>query len=392
MPLINIPISVIQDLVADSEETTLKDDVLKTGTALSVKNNEKFSANQYVIIGKLRTETAEIRKISTVTGNETINLVADPLLFDHAAGDPVTFINYNQVKIYRATSAGGTYGSPIATVDLEVSAGGTSYNDTTGTSGNYYKFTYYNEQGAVESAFSDEIPGSGYTIYMLFSMVDDVGELIGDKLFEQVTRKSIENKINHHQLLWWFSPYAKRELKVNNHELATDDGVQTIDLPVNYDKFQDEFSVRYEYNPDAATDELQTLKPLSKSDFWHNYGDLTADDADELQNYWIDISVSPAKLYLGPTPKTAAQKVFIDYLKKVTTMDNQTDATECPVPRLITLSVAIEILGLRGDADKVKELKEQRNQLLAGEVEHGRTQAGSMEMEFQKDYGKGKYN
>jgi len=293
------------------------------------------------------------------------------------------------MKIYRTDVAGGDY-EVIATVDLEVSAVGTSYNDTDGTASNYYKFTYYNENDAVESAFSDEIPGSGYTIYMLFNMVDDVAELIGDKLFEQISRISIENKINHHQLLWWFSPYSKRELKVNHYELLTDDDVQYIALPDNFDKLQDEFSVKYEYNPDAATDEYQYLKPKTRSDFWHKYSDLTADSDDALESYWIDEDNN--RIYLGPTPATADMKIYIDYLKKVTTMDNQIDVTECPIPRLITLSVAIEILGLRGDTEKVKELKEQRNMLLAGEVEHNRTQAGSMNMDFKEDYGEGKYN
>lgn len=388
MPIVTIPISVIRELVVGSEETTLKDDVAKAATSLGVKNNEKFSADQYVIIGKIGSETAEIRKIASTSTNETI--VTDALVFDHAAGETITFIPYNQLRIYRADAIASVY-TLLTTINLQVSGAGTSYNDTTGTSEKYYKFTYYNSTSTTASAYSDAIPGTGYTEYMFFAMTDDVAELIGDQNFEQITRKSIERKINHHQLLWWFSPYSKRELLVNQYPIVTDDDVAYVSLPANFDKLQDEFSVRYQYN-DTASNRHQWLKPLSKADFWHKHGDLNAMSSDSLMNYWIDDSTSPKRLYIGPTPATASKNILIDYLKKVTSLVLPTDTTECPVPRLISLSVAIEILGLRGDKEKVDVLAAQRNQLLSGDVEHGRTQAGSQEMEFRKDYGKGRYN
>jgi hypothetical protein len=67
-------------------------------TALTVKNNSEFTANDYIIIGKPGQEGSSLHKVSTLTNKDTINIAGDALNFAIATNTPIYFIKYNQVK------------------------------------------------------------------------------------------------------------------------------------------------------------------------------------------------------------------------------------------------------------------------------------------------------
>jgi hypothetical protein len=93
---------VITSRLPDINEpkTYLTASVAAAGTALTVANNAGFVANDYIVTGKPGQESAELHKISSVSGDTTINIVGDAMDLAASVETPVTFIKYNQVRFY----------------------------------------------------------------------------------------------------------------------------------------------------------------------------------------------------------------------------------------------------------------------------------------------------
>jgi hypothetical protein len=372
--------------IENSEKTTLLSDVSSGGTSLSVKNNDSFAANDYIIVGTPGQETTEVRKIQSVSGNETI--VVDALSFDHESSVTITKIDYNQVQIYRSATETGTY-TLISTVDIQVdSPSGTSYDDETGDVSMWYKIRFYNSTTTDTSYYSDLIEGSGYPYNSLHQMTDDILELINDKEEKYITRDEIKRKINRKQKKWWYSPYTKRDL-IEEATLDTVASQNYITLPTDFDKLKDDYSVKFNHVEGTTDDDYYCLKVVSKAQFYEDFGDNLADDSDDLEKCAIDVANN--KLLIGPTPITAGLDVIMEYYKKPTDLSEENDTTVCSVPDIIILDVAIEIEQIRGNFDKAKELKAERNDLIAGDLEHNRTRAGATKMIFKRSYDSARY-
>lgn len=114
-------------------KTFLTASAAASATAVTVANNAGFSANDYTVLGILGQEGAELHKISSVSGNATINYVSDALKFAIANNTPVTYIKYNQVKFYLGDwSARYSTGSITVTKDsATVTGSGTSWGSIT---------------------------------------------------------------------------------------------------------------------------------------------------------------------------------------------------------------------------------------------------------------------
>ena len=128
-------------------------------TELTVKNSQGFSTNDYIILGIIGSETAEVRQISSTTATSITISVATSFL--HEKNAPIQLLRFNQRKFYRSTTEDGTYleltteGSPV---DIQVDKPeGTSFEDSTGTSTSFYKVTYYNSHSSLESAIADSV-------------------------------------------------------------------------------------------------------------------------------------------------------------------------------------------------------------------------------------------
>jgi hypothetical protein len=179
----------------NSEQTYLTSAVSAGATSLSVKNTQGFSANDFIVVGGIGNENSEITKINSISGNNT--LVVDALKFDHGVDTPVTYIKYNQVRIYKASSKNGTYSLILVGINIEVDyPDGTRYDDTTGTSSSWYKAAYYNSLTGVQSDLSDPFPATGITDYCLRGLQDAVITLANDPLEQRIRRDDITRWIN----------------------------------------------------------------------------------------------------------------------------------------------------------------------------------------------------
>ena len=139
-----------------TELTYLSSDVAVAANSISVDNAQGFATDDYIVIERVRSEIAEVIKISTVSGN-TITLSAG-VSFAHKDGTRVQKILFNQRKFYRASSKTGVYTLLGTAKDIEVDRpDGTFYEDATGTSSNWYKATYYNSTTNVETTLADAV-------------------------------------------------------------------------------------------------------------------------------------------------------------------------------------------------------------------------------------------
>ena len=102
-------------------------------TALTVANNAGISANDYMVIGIPGREGAELRKVSSVSGNTTINFVGDAMVFAHEENTPIAYIKYNKARFYLGDwSARYSTGSVSIDKDSAILTGtGTSWGSIT---------------------------------------------------------------------------------------------------------------------------------------------------------------------------------------------------------------------------------------------------------------------
>lgn len=160
---------------------------------LTVQNVAGLSANDMLVIGNPAEELTEIKKISSITG-KVITLSAN-LVNTHPENTKITFIKYDQVKFYKATSIAGSY-SLVSTKDLAIGEPHTLYDDATALSTDYFKIRYYNTQSTELSVLSDAIGSGGFSRYALISLQDALIAKFGDKKNQFLVRSEITDWIN----------------------------------------------------------------------------------------------------------------------------------------------------------------------------------------------------
>lgn len=142
--------------VSDQPLCELTADVAAAVASLAVDDNTNVaSSNSYIIIGEMGQPKTDIRQVTSITGKTTITLKSDSKTqFAYDEGEKVRKIPYNQIKIYRSNTQGGTY-SLLATVDMTVNKEFTLYDDSTGDETKWYKMIYYNSTTATGTSLDD---------------------------------------------------------------------------------------------------------------------------------------------------------------------------------------------------------------------------------------------
>ena len=141
--------------------TILTEQANAGATSISVANNSGFSANDFIVIGNSGSEFTEIVRISSLSGNNTINL-ASALKFSHYYSSPVTLIYYDKIEIERAISKEGPY-TLIATIDIAIDEDFTTFRDEEGDIDKFYRVRYKNSYNNKTSTYSSPLAGIGFT-------------------------------------------------------------------------------------------------------------------------------------------------------------------------------------------------------------------------------------
>ncbi len=154
-----ILVAPLENLIL-GEKTIFSADEAVGQTVLSVENAQGYAVDDFVVLGQVGKESAEVRLITAVASDLTsITVVATD--FKHLKGATITLLRYNKRKFYRSTSETGTFshlsseGSPV---DIEVDKPeGTEFEDSSGTTSSWYKATYFNSQAGNESSLDDAV-------------------------------------------------------------------------------------------------------------------------------------------------------------------------------------------------------------------------------------------
>lgn len=171
------------------EETELSAGAAASQANVVVVNPQGYATNDYVLVGDVGSDRAEIKKILSITG-QTITFSSN-LSLDHTKDETLTKLRGNQINFYRAANVDGTVPSDasfslVSTVSIEPDQTETEYVDSVGGSGYWYKFTYYNDVSSEETDIStaQAVRGGGYNQYASVDQVRTEAGLKNNKYID----------------------------------------------------------------------------------------------------------------------------------------------------------------------------------------------------------------
>ena len=158
----------------DAPSGVLTQDTAVGATTLNISATTWFSSiasatdYYYVVIGNYWENTTEIALVSAKTDS---TFTVSSLKYSHSASDPVTYIPYNQVKVYGRTVTNWA-NNLVATIDIDCSAQFTTY-EYNWTTYQFFVTTYYRSATtAVESDYSDETSFAVFTFYSAKKIIE----------------------------------------------------------------------------------------------------------------------------------------------------------------------------------------------------------------------------
>ena len=334
-------ITAFNPLTDGLEKSYLASSTSAGATVLTVKNDDRFLANDKIMIGEMGREKTEIVTVSSLSGSTTLNIGAT--VFPHSADEPVYRLRYDQVKFYRSTT--GVSGSytliSTQTIDVDNANLTTIYDDTTGLAAYYYESSYYNSVAGIESALSDPVQGTGYPRGSVGALLDELFTAWSDENEEFASRDEVIswfNEVNDDLTLRRRRPYEFLLTRTTANRVAQNaSGAGTyLDYPTDFWKLD---RIDYVYNNTAVSPSTSTtysIRYKDPEDFRNTYGDslfsaTSTSNSDVLQFFTIDEAVN--KIRLWPYSSTSANTVFyIYYYKKFTELNSEADLFETPNP------------------------------------------------------------
>lgn len=331
------------------EKSYLANDYSGGVTSIEVKQTERFAANDRIMIGEQGQEKTEIVTVSSVSSDDT-TLTVGATSFAHSADDPVTVLQFDQVKIYRSTTGSGGSYSVLDTVDLDVDNATlqTIYDDTSGLSTYYYKVSFYHSVDALESALSDPIPGGNWLRDQVGHIIDETLQELSDLQEQHITRGEIIgyfNDVNDDLLIDQAKPY---EFLHTRTALTRTANRAYVDFPTDSNgrptmwKFD-----RMDYNftdtdTDPDTDNTSTIAVIGMDEFRNRYTDNTVDSTTvtdaKPEAMTLDWSVDRFR-FSHPFETTASNVFYLHYWKYFTTIDSEGDQIETPTPKIYKLYI-----------------------------------------------------
>lgn len=343
MPIINIahPELGVQKTFSTSETTA--------SSVLSlVENNDGFAASDRVLFGIYGQERTEMVTLSGITGNSQLDHTTGPL-FSHPARTQIAQMEFDQIEISRADSAGGVY-SVLTTIYLNVDETDTEYNDTAGSTTSWYKVRYKNSITEIYSDYGDEIQGTGFTDDSLGSMVNEVLEDFGDPQSTQVSRESVRNYLNAGvRKLIQSIIRTYPDFRTNYTTQALTASTASYSLPQYFLAFK-RVDVNY-----SSSDSTGAYKARFGGEEL-GYPNTTFSQQEPY------VSIRANNFILRPTPTSSSGYAFIWYWDYPAPMTNDTDEHGLPYgARDIIVSYALYRIWLTQDQDKSTSFKTKMN-------------------------------
>lgn len=340
-------IEVLNPETDDLEKSYLSNPYSVGVTSISVKNNNRFAANDRIMIGEMGQEKTEVVTVSSVNANGN-DVVIGATLFSHSADDPVYQLRFDQVKFYRSTTTStGSY-TNVSTQNMDVDNADlmTKYDDTAGLSSYFYKFTFYHSIAAVESAYSDITGGQGWRREQVGSVINEILQEVSDPNEVHITRQEMLgyfNDVNDDLQINASKPYSFLHSRTTLTRTAA---TNYIDFPTDTNgkmtmwKFD-----RMDYNftdstTSPLTDRTETIRVMPMEEFRNTYTDNTISTTTETDDtpsaMTLDTSVDRFR-FSAPFLTTAANKFYLHYWKYFTVINSEGAIIETPTPKIYKL-------------------------------------------------------
>lgn len=337
------------------QNTNATQQISSGDTTSSVANNDGFSSGDLALFGEYGQERAEVVVLTGTTGNSTLEHTSGPV-FDHPVRTPITMIPFDQVEVNRASSQGGSY-SVVTTIPLDVDEVETVYDDTAGSTSDWYKIRYYNSQTTTYSDYSDEVQGTGYTESSLRSMVDEVLIDFGDADSAEVSREQVARHLRagvRNLVRTLIKTYPEYRRAHTTTQLVS--GTQTYSLPSRFLAF---VRVDVNYTGSSAT-EAYKAEYISEEDGYPN------------TTYTTDkpcIFIRGTTFGLRPTPTSSNGYAFIWYWDYPATMVDDADEHGLPVgAREVLVAYSLYRLWMSKDPERAvyyqREYKDQMEEYI----------------------------
>jgi len=310
-----------KSLIRDREKTYLTASGSAGDTTITVASTDlapdgassnTWTDNNYMIVGEIGSENAEIMQINGAISSATSFTVdregqAGGLRYDHSVGEPVYRIGFNRVEFSRNTTDTTSGVSVLTTVRLQPDDLFTRYEDVTNTTG--YGFARFNNE--TSGAFSSYSDGVNYaatgtsssrdprTLWMIRKKVRDLLDETDDsKLDDEKISESVNDKQRDiaHMRLWPFYETERSFASVANQFAYA--------LPTTVQKIH---SIRYDTQP---------LIILTKNDWDLNHWDTDQSTADPSH-----ATIWNRELLLYPRPSGSAQTTTINDTSGISATD-----------------------------------------------------------------------
>ena len=312
-------------------------------TSIIVKNGDRFATNDRILLGEMGTEAAEVVTVSAVAA-DNITLTVGATVYSHSADDPVYKLRFDQVKFYRSTDGGSNY-SVVSTQNLDVDNADlqTKYDDTTGTSSYYYKFTFYHSISTVESAFSDVIGGAGWRREQVGHVIDEILQEVSDTNEINITRTELLgyfNDVNDDLQVNVSKPYDFLHTRTTLTRTAN---TNYVNFPTDSNSKQTMWKFdRLDYNFTDTTvipnvDRTDTITVIPPEEFRNKYSnnvyDSTTVSDDKPVAMALDTSVNRFR-FSNFFETTAGSIFYLHYWKFFNVIDSEGDVIETPTPKI----------------------------------------------------------
>lgn len=353
--------TIIQNPSVDRTYKTYVDSDYSSGTALTVKNNASFAADDLIVVGEPTEELTELKQVSTVSGTTTINL-ASALNFSHNKGSSVYKVAWNFISIERKTSASGTFAEISQSgIQWDSKTNETIYYDRDATSAYQYRFRFYNSVTATYSEYSGTVTGAIPTRNSVQYMLDMARKIAGDPERKIVSDDELIRVFNRgqdiiytHNSKYWFLYVDTFEL--GSGSIAATTGEDKYSLG-GLSPFGHLAGLKYRYTS-GSEDVLYQLRRISEAEFDRLDSDqnITNDNHPSLYKL-LPADSSSANGYIKVTPdiKDSSVGTFYPlYYEKMSDLDTVDDTTQVPLPDLLIdygISFIYRVKGNESKAD-----------------------------------------
>ena len=175
--------------LSKQEHTKLTADATAgSAVALSVENNQGFSADDLVIIQTEGREKCEKENVSSVTDNDTITVAT--LKFDHLENEEIRKTPYDQVILYSCATESGTYTAVGTWVNINFDDLVTYINHSAGVNSTWYKAEFKNSVSGAESGLSAAFQVTADVHYCTLNQVLEEAGMTGNRFIapERISR------------------------------------------------------------------------------------------------------------------------------------------------------------------------------------------------------------